>query len=50
MWNDKERIRLEVSKDAINHAIEDIDPDIIDVTTTDESETLGIGRFRNTAE
>jgi hypothetical protein len=50
VWSGGERIRLEVSKKAINNAIEDIDEDIWEPSSGDEFDTLDLGRFRYTSE
>ena len=50
VWENGDRIRLEVSENAINQAIEDIDDSILSASNIDEFECLNLGRFRYTDE
>jgi len=50
VWRDGRRIRLEISMEAINSAIEDIDDKIWSVKSDDEFDCLDLGKYRYTEE
>jgi hypothetical protein len=50
VWDNGERIRLEVSYNAINNAIIDIEENIWESVKEDKFESLDLGRFRSTQE
>jgi len=50
VWDDGDRILLEVSKNAINHAIMKIDRSSWNIAKGDKFESLDLGRFRSTQE
>jgi hypothetical protein len=49
-WEDNERVLLEVSKNAINHAIDEIDDNLPTTNKDDQFDCLELGRFRFTEE
>jgi hypothetical protein len=50
VWEGDDRTILEVSKNAINHAIEEVDDDLPTRFSTDEFDCLELGKFRYTEE
>ena len=50
VWDNGNRTRLEVSKQAINHAIFDIEENIWESVKKDKFESFDLGRFRSTQE
>ena len=50
VWEDNERVLLEISKCAINHGIDEIDDNLPTTNKDDQFDILELGRFRSTEE
>ena len=50
VWENNDRTRLEISKNAINHAIDELDDSLPTTFSKDEFDCLELGQFRFTEE